>query len=74
MGEAIEDMNREIEPKDNRITVLVDKDEERMKQMEKVNPNEFLVITDELLERLDKGYKKHKLYRYGSPSHHKEIN
>ena len=39
MGEAIEDMNREIELTDDKITVLVDKDEQIMKQMEKVNPN-----------------------------------
>ena len=39
MGEAIEDLNGEIEVKDDKITVLIDKDEEIMKQMEKVNPN-----------------------------------
>ena len=56
-GETIEDMDKEIENKDNKNNYLADgrrvSDEQFVQQMEQVNLIEILDNTDRVIKRLD---------------------
>ena len=62
MGETIEDMDKELEPKDMTITFLTDKiriSREAIKQMENLL-TEVLGKTDRVRKKLDETLEKHK--------------
>ena len=64
MDETMEDMDKEIERKGNKSNFLADKigssDEQFIREMKQVNPNELLDKTDRVRKRVDKRLEKHK--------------